>query len=314
MRPLHNDGGLRLKVSNEILDAIEIVLSAFKSHRNSDGYTYLSMPITSGKLFYDVLEKHDSLTLDELMAKDKDILYNEVILPNIEINTAVADKIADNTKKTVIAPAVFEAKKQRWSEAAYMFLWYRVLEEIIDETIMVNHWQYSNGGVQEFVRSHEIKFNFVLSPRFVESHLPSYLPRSYWPVFKGILKGEGKAIQYLDTMNVKDEKLDDISLNHGADLVANAILDLEKKGFNPEKLKESLFEMGGLAECHEWYKGGWMGDYVDMPWEIDHKKIYDSIRRVWPSFMSCLEKEAARKDTWRNSNDILDANYFYFRD
>lgn len=61
MRPLLKDGGLRLKVPNEIRDAIEIVLSTYKSHRTPDGYAYLSMPITSGKLFYDVLEKHDSL-------------------------------------------------------------------------------------------------------------------------------------------------------------------------------------------------------------------------------------------------------------
>jgi len=110
------------------------------------------------------------------------------------------------------------------------------------------------GGVQEFVRAHEIKFNFVLTLRHIASFLPSYLPRSYWPVFKH----EGDAIQYSDTMEIKDKNLNPISLQKGSNLVSNSIIDLEKRGFNPEKLKQSLFEIGGLAECHEWYKDGWL--------------------------------------------------------
>jgi len=153
MRFLLKDGRLWDNLSDELKASIEIVLSAYQSHRNPEGYAYLSMPITSGKLYYDVLEKHDVLTLDELMAKDKNILYNEVIRPNIDINTEVADKITDKTKKTIIAPAVFEAKKQRWSQDAYMFLWYGVLEELIDETIMTDGWQYSNGRCTRICKS-----------------------------------------------------------------------------------------------------------------------------------------------------------------
>ena len=286
MRPLLKDGRLHLELSDKLKNSVDIVLRAYKSHRNPEGYAYLSMPVSSGNLLYDVFEKYEVFTLDELLTKGKDIHYNEVIRPNIESNIPVADKIANNTKKTVIAPAVFGAEKQGWPQEAYMFLWFRVLEEIIDETIMTDNWQYDNGDVQEFVRAHEIKFNFALTPRHVVSNLPSYLPRSYWSVFKN----EGEAIQYSDTMNIKDENLNTLPLHEGANLIACAIVNLERRGFNPKKLKQSLFEIGGLAECHEWYKDRWLGNYVSMPWNIDYENIYESIRMVQLSFRSCSEK------------------------
>lgn len=285
MRPLLKDGRLQIKLSPGIADSVNIVLSAYKSHRNPEGFAYFSMPVTSGKILYDVLEKYEVSNLEELLAKDKNILYNEVIVPNIRNNTAAADIISKKTKKTVIAPGIFEAKKLRWPQEAYMFMWYRVLEEIVDQTIMSKNWQYSNGGVQEFVRAHEIKYNFCLSPRGVASYLPCYVPRSYWPVFKG----EGKAKQYDDTMSIVDHNLEPIPLQEGARLIASAIKELGIKGFDSEKLKESLFEIGGLAECFEWYKDGWLGNHVSMPWKIDYPNIYDSIRTFKPSFASCNE-------------------------
>jgi len=287
MRILLKEGRLQNVLSADLENAVESVLSAFKSHIHPEGYAYFSTAITTGKRFYDVLEKNQVNTLEGLLAKGKNLLYDKVICPNIAAATVIAGKIAEKIKKTVIAPGMFEAKRQRWTQDAYMLLWYRVLEEMIDETIMANNWEYSNGQVAEFVRAYEIKFNFALAPRQVVSNLPVYSPRSFWTA----LSNKGPAVQYSDTMEIKDENLNAISLQEGAALIAHAVIDLERRRFNPEKLKQGLLEIGGLAECHEWYKDGWLGDYVSMPWKIEHEKVYDSIRMVWPSFRSCYEHQ-----------------------
>jgi len=69
------------------------------------------MPITSGKLLYDVLESKGCRTLDELAEVDRGAIYEEVIVPNIAMGIEAADNI--RTPLPPLAPSVFEGKDFR---------------------------------------------------------------------------------------------------------------------------------------------------------------------------------------------------------
>src|SRR3989344_536981 len=155
-----NDALLLAESAPEKVDSINIVLSAYRSIRG-ERVIYASVPVTTGQRYYDVLDRYSVKTLDELLAKNKDALKKEIIAPNISEGIVFADELAKKLNRTVIAPSVFEAKKQRWSQNEYMFLWYRFIEERIKAIGLMKDSKYSNGSAKEVVRAIEMQFGFV---------------------------------------------------------------------------------------------------------------------------------------------------------
>ena len=94
-------------------DYVNIVLGAFNSFRSTMPVGYLSTPITSGELLYQVLNKYGVKSLKELTVINGDILFNEVIVPNAEGGIALGDRLATEWKIPILVPPVFESKKWR---------------------------------------------------------------------------------------------------------------------------------------------------------------------------------------------------------
>ena len=214
------------KVDSKRYDLVNLVIGAYRSIRMP--IAYVSMPISSGKLMYDVLEKKGMKTLEELAKIDPDSVYNEIILPNVLMGVEAADKVRSNLPK--IAPSVFEGKKFRWSQEEYMALWFRVIEERAREMYMTNGWQYSNGGVKEFTRAIEMQFGFIN------------------PIYNNLCleKNQEKAYENMRKIKIYNLVNKELRINDGINMVGNAIIDLEKRGFACDVLKESfdiLFNM-----------------------------------------------------------------------
>lgn len=145
------------RLTEEELGNLGIVMGAVRMLRgNRRGHlAYVSMPITSGKRYFDVLTKHGAKSQEELAAKaGKDALYEQVIKPNVTEGVEYADRLGMKQQDLLfIAPSVFEAKKWRWSQDAYMSMWYRVLGEMVGNHFMMDGWEYSTGGVKEVLFS-----------------------------------------------------------------------------------------------------------------------------------------------------------------
>lgn len=240
---------------------IDVVLSAWRSIRHP--VAYVSMPITSGKLFYEVLESYNVNSAEELAKIDKDILYQEIIVPNIQAGVSLADSIQQRTSLPVVAPSVFEAKKQRWGQDEYMFMWFRLIEERVREMHMMDGWEYSNGGTQEFVRAIEMQFDFIRPGNGMEC-----FPKD------ADVKSEHKKLRGI---KVFSESGEEIRIDVGAIKISEAINDLTERGFGYTKLYESLWKLVSL--------GGYYRDYCTPyrhtpPYEYNFKVMKEAWKKI----------------------------------
>jgi len=129
---------------------IAVVGSAYDSILSS-GFTYVSTPITSGAALYRAMDEQGVTTLEDLR-RDKEAFARLVIEPNL----AAADGVARAMMSfggAVIAPAAFEARSLGWDQDAYMGLWLDTIERKATRLALVDGWQYSNGGAEEYLQA-----------------------------------------------------------------------------------------------------------------------------------------------------------------
>lgn len=271
----YKDGGLIEGSSSEKLDSLNMAISAYLSVRSN--LAYLSMPITSGVRYYKVFEHYNVKTVEELAAKGEDLFYEEIIRPNIEEGIALADELEDKIGKPIVAPSVFEAKKQRWSQKEYMFLWYRVFENRIDEVYMMDGWEYSNGGVQEFVRGLEIQFG-ISKKRQTNNYILSW--EVYSPDGVSLDDDTWELIEHEKRkMGIKDQRGVNLRIEDGSRLISWAMIDLKKRGFETDSLKDSIENIYGMASYFEHQKlGGGHGPFRIAPtYEFDWGYIFEQV-------------------------------------
>jgi len=199
--------------------SVHIVISAYRSLLTP--ISYVSMPITTGKLYYEVLEKIGS----DISKKQ---IYDLVIKPNGEQGVKFAKEI--KTTYPIVAPAIFEAKQMRWTERQYMYLWYRILEEKAKEIWMSPDWQYSNGCAEEFTRSMKLQWDFV--------------------------RLESRSLSPITAFDAESNKL---TIFDGAKLLYKAIKDLHQRNHICIKLVECLHELVNYAGAFYTYgiNQGW---------------------------------------------------------
>ena len=231
-------------------DLVDLVLGAFRSIRGP--VAYVSMPITSGKLLYDVLEKKGVTSLAELAQVDKPAIYDDIIKPNVDMGIAAADKIT--TTLPPLAPSVFEGKKFRWSQEEYMALWLKVIEERAREMHMTEGWEYSNGGVQEFTRAMQMYHFINYSPE-------RYLELSEW--------NRTRLTRDMATIKVFDMDGERLRLVEGRELVQNAIADLHKRGFDASSLEQSAIALDAIHD-------ELLGNRVMLDEDMKYHKVYGS--------------------------------------
>jgi hypothetical protein len=142
---------MRLSASApERIREVGVVGTAYDSVMASD-ITYVSTPITSGRALYAAMDAAGVATLEELR-RDASFFRKNVI----DVNIAAADAVARAMVAfggAVIAPAAFEARSLGWSQDEYMGLWLDVIERRATRLAMVDGWQYSNGGAEEYLQA-----------------------------------------------------------------------------------------------------------------------------------------------------------------
>lgn len=113
--------------------------------------TYVSTPITSGIALYAAMDAAGVTSVADLK-RDAAFFRTSVI----DVNIAAADAVAERMTGfggAVIAPAAFEARSLGWSQDDYMGLWLDVIERRATRLAMVDGWEYSNGGAEEYLQA-----------------------------------------------------------------------------------------------------------------------------------------------------------------
>ncbi len=127
---------------------IEIVSSAYASVFAEKAY--LTMPITTGPRYYDVLDRYGVKTPAELERKRPGALREEIIIPNIEDGKALAARIKNSYDvDALIVPGIFEGRAEQWTQEEYMVLWLRLIGGPVKHLFLSDGWEYSNGGAIE---------------------------------------------------------------------------------------------------------------------------------------------------------------------
>lgn len=268
--PLLQEGRKFRKLQKE--NDINLVLSAFRSFRSVEPVGYLSTPITTGVLFYEVLERYQVKTLEELTAIGSHILFEEIIRPNTGSGIILGDHLAKIWRLPIIVPAVFEAKSQRWTQDDYMYIWYQVIKEMVGHTIMRDGWQYGNGCIEEFVHSIETQFRLLLTSQ-VADDFPQYVPVDLFPD-----RFADQKIEFPEeTMKITDQRGFGIAIDQGIVQITEAIIDLSRRGFRVKQLLSSLMQLVGLARSVDWYvKSGQYKTYgLNPPYAINLLQIND---------------------------------------
>ena len=243
--------------SDEVLRTIEIVLSAYGSVLSAEGgLAYVSMPITTGKLMYDVLTDAGVRSVEELRAKDPDALMKLIIRPNISRGIEIARGVTQIENRPVVAPSIFEAREQRWTQAEYMMMWSQMIELYVGRMYMSPDWQYTNGGSEEYLESVLMSLGF----------------RVRWQI------------------NISDCDGQPIPLHQGMTSIALALEDLHRRKFKAPALV-NVFR--SLATAHfAWLIPDIMHDLSD-DWNRDFANNVDhaEVRYVQQSFLPLLRHE-----------------------
>lgn len=129
---------------------VAAVGSAYESVLCAD-FTYVSTPITSGAALYRAMDKAGA-TDPDAFRRDRARFSSEVLLPNLAAAEAVATTMLA-FGGAVIAPAAFEARSLGWGQDEYMGLWLDTIERKATRIAMVDGWEYSNGGAEEYLQA-----------------------------------------------------------------------------------------------------------------------------------------------------------------
>ena len=208
--------------------------------------SYLTMPVTTGRRFYAVLEAHDVRSLDHLLRVAPAALREEIILPNIAGSVEAARGISARSAYPLVVPGVFEGRAQRWSQSEYMCLWMRLITREIREVHLLDGWEYSNGGAQEYARAILLRHACLDARR--------------------------------EPMSVLDERGEPVPMERGAGMLADAVLDLRQRGFDAPDLVRELSRLGGFAAMLAWGDRHEWGRHVGPVGHLDAWAVVDACR------------------------------------
>jgi len=229
--------------TDEVKRTIDIVWSAYRSVLSKEGHlAYVSTAISSGKLMYDILQQI-GCSYEELKQHHSDVLYEQIIKPNIDQGTFLARNIASNVDEPVVSPAIFEARSQRWSQDEYMGMWLRMIEENVGRMVMSPGWEYSNGGTEEYLLAIQMIYGL----------------RTRWNI------------------NVEDHEGTRLPLPQGMELIAKALLYLHDQG---QKAQTIASVYVGLNNTHTAWGHMERGTPFNREMMSDKRSIYSCNREV----------------------------------
>lgn len=266
--PFDDINGAYDRLTENELANLGVVMGAVRMLRGDrrGHLAYVSMPITSGKRYFDVLTAHGVKSQDELAAKaGKGALYDLVIRPNVEEGVAYADRLGMAQKDLLfIAPSVFEAKKWRWSQDAYMSMWYRVLGEMVGNHFMMDGWEYSTGGVKEVLFSLFMQWDVFgregrriwdndFATLFAAVGIKDFLTdlpqgRTWWEEVEEMRKIRIHSPSGIDVTNY--------ALQWAVEKIAAAVIDLRKRDLPYAELLDLCWKMSlnwHRGRVPEWY-------------------------------------------------------------
>ena len=120
---------------------------------------YLSIPVTSGKVLYNLMRDQPQKTKGELIGT--------AIVENHALGFNEIGKLRNVISHPVIFPADLTPVHQKWEQAHFQALWLSIIAEFCTIVRMVKGWEYSNGACEELTHSFQLKLGIPKHPGMV---------------------------------------------------------------------------------------------------------------------------------------------------
>lgn len=234
------------RLTENELTNLNVVLGAYRSFRGNrrDHIAYVGMPITTGKRYFDVLTEAGVKTREEFVERfGKEALWKQIVKPNIDEGIAFADELGRRENILFIAPSVFEAKPWRWTDDAYMSLWYRVIGELAGQHRVPKYWEYTFGGVREVMFSMFMRWR-IIRPTTEQVAIQEFGLKNFEPTTP--YRDKIQEYEAMWKMRVIDHEGQEIHLDRALALVVSAITDLKRRGFPIEDFVSAARKMKAI--------------------------------------------------------------------
>lgn len=176
---------------------------------------YVSMPLGSGARLYDWLEREKVQSVDDLPKEKQAGFKQRLMAANAAAGRQIAMRLSHETGRCLLCPGSFQ-QMEDWGELAYKLLWETLFEDPgFSVMYMVNGWEYSSGCSYEFLHGMTLRYG-----------------------------ARGKVAKHIDVLNEQQRR---ITLNRGAELLSQAVIDLESRGFSSGRLVASLDDLVQIA-------------------------------------------------------------------
>lgn len=124
------------------------IMSAFRSTLGDKKVTYISGPISTGRVYLDWYRTHGKF-LSNKEEYDKSY-YEDVIKVNGSVINSVAEKIRSNGETVINTSDIYV---EEWDASHYMDMWYDVMSLHVAKVVLCPGWNYSQGSIREFVHA-----------------------------------------------------------------------------------------------------------------------------------------------------------------
>lgn len=193
------------------------IMRVLRSVRNFGNLAYVSIPITSGKLLYEVMASNPHMEREEVL--------EQVMDENYHVGFSYVEAVRARRRCPVLFPADMVPAHQEWEQDHFQALWLSIIAEMCTEVHMSKGWEFSNGGVEEFVHVVQLKLGI---PR--HSHL----------VFYNTKEDETQARERMKNIALYDHNNQPLLVGRGVELIETALESISARGFTASRLENSL--------------------------------------------------------------------------
>jgi hypothetical protein len=200
----------------------DVVHNAMRVLRSIDGLKklgYVSVPITTGREFYELCLAHPDVA--------KPVLLEKAISRNFTIGRNFADGLERARDYPLIFPANFEPAHQEWEQPHFQALWLEIIAEMCTSLHLGDGWTLSNGCVEEYVHVMQLRLGIPQHDRLF---------------FLNTRRDEGQERERMRNIKVYTgfAQLMELSIEKGLQTIANSIEWLGRKGFPSERMERSF--------------------------------------------------------------------------
>lgn len=190
------------------------IMRTLRAIHNSGNLAYASVPITSGWVFYNLMLERPLSSRGELI--------KAAIEHNYQEGWNFVQVLRERLNYPILFPADLIPAHQHWEQDHFQALWLSILAEKCTKLYMSRGWEYSKGGVEEFVHAWQLKLG---------------IPKHRDLIFFNTKESEEAERKRMRNIKIYDRHNFPITIDDGIDAITKSLSWLKNVGLESESAK-----------------------------------------------------------------------------